>query len=171
MKYPTVSVNGVSVRVDGDGRYNLNDLHAAAVAEGKATESQRPGEFLKTKQVRRFVQALSDAKKIASVLTIKGGPLQGSWGLELIAIRYAAWLNPLFEIKVYETFQMLIRTGFDAMARLNKIDHVINTETKEVSQCASRMGKWGSGGRKRLLLAARARVVDEVQMYLPGFEA
>lgn len=171
MKYPTVSVNGVSVRVDGEGRYNLNDLHAAAVAEGKATESQRPGEFLKTKQVRRFVQALSDAKKIASVLTIKGGPLQGAWGLELIAIRYAAWLNPLFEIKVYETFQMLIRNGFDAMARLNKIDHVINTETKEVSQCASRMGKWGSGGRKRLLLAARARVVDEVQMYLPGFEA
>lgn len=171
MKYPTVSVNGVSVRVDGEGRYNLNDLHAAAVAEGKATESQRPGEFLKTKQVRRFVQALSDAKKIASVLTIKGGPFQGSWGLELIAIRYAAWLNPLFEIKVYETFQMLIRNGFDAMARLNKIDHVINTETKEVSQCASLMGKWGSGGRKRLLLAARARVVDEVQMYLPGFEA
>lgn len=171
MKYPTVSVNGVSVRVDGEGRYNLNDHHAAAVAEGKATESQRPGEFLKTKQVRRFVQALSDAKKIASVLTIKGGPLQGSWGLELIAIRYAAWLNPLFEIKVYETFQMLIRNGFDAMARLNKIDHVINTETKEVSQCASRMGKWGSGGRKRLLLAARASVVDEVQMYLPGFEA
>lgn len=39
MKYPTVSVNGVSVRVDGEGRYNLNDLHAAAVAEGKATES------------------------------------------------------------------------------------------------------------------------------------
>lgn len=171
MKYPTVSVNGVSVRVDSEGRYNLNDLHAAAVAESKATESQRPGEFLKTKQVRRFVQALSDAKKIASVLTIKGGPLQGSWGLELIAIRYAAWLNPLFEIKVYETFQMLIRNGFDAMARLNKIDHVINTETKEVSQCASRMGKWGSGGRKRLLLAARARVVDEFQMYLPGFEA
>ena len=149
MQYPTVSVNGVSVRVDGEGRYNLNDLHAAAVAEGKTTESQRPGEFLKTKQVRRFVQALSDAKKIASVLTI----------------------NPLFEIKVYETFQMLIRNCFDAMARLNKIDHVINAETKEVSQCASRMGKWGAGGRKRLLLAARARVVDEVQMYLPGFEA
>ncbi|HCC2366866.1 TPA: KilA-N domain-containing protein [Klebsiella pneumoniae] len=171
MKYPTVSVNGVSVRVDGAGRYNLNDLHAAAVAEGKATESQRPGEFLKTKQVRRFVQALSDAKKIASVLTIKGGPLQGSWGLELIAIRYAAWLNPLFEIKVYETFQMLVRHGIDAMSRLNKIDHIINTETKAISQCASRMGKWGAGGRKRLLMAARARVVDEVQMYLPGFEA
>ncbi|MGP3038395.1 KilA-N domain-containing protein [Serratia nevei] len=169
MNYPTVSVNGVSVRVDEEGRYSLNDLHAAAVAEGKATESQRPGEFLKTKQVQRFVQALSDAKKIASVLTIKGGSQQGSWGLELIAIRYAAWLNPLFEIKVYETFQMLVRHGFDAMSRLNKIDHIINTETKAISQCASQMAKWGVGGRKRLLHTARERVADEVQMYLPGF--
>jgi hypothetical protein len=32
MKYPTVSVNGVSVRVDDYGRYSLNDLHASAVA-------------------------------------------------------------------------------------------------------------------------------------------
>lgn len=170
MKYPTVSVNGVSVRIDDEGRYNLNDLHAAAVAEGNATESQRPGEFLKTKQVQRFVQALSDAKKVASVLTIKGGSLQGSWGLELIAIRYAAWLNPLFEIKVYETFQLLVRRGFDAMSRLNKIDHIIKTESKEISKCASRMAKWGVGGRKRLLNSARDRVVDEVQMYLPGFD-
>lgn len=168
MKYPTVAVNGVSVRVDSEGRYNLNDLHAAAVSEGKATESQRPGEFLKTKQVRRFVQSLSDAKKIASVLTIKGGHLQGSWGLELIAIRYAAWLNPLFEIKVYETFQAVVRQGIDAITRLNKLDHIINTEVKELSQCASRMAKWGVSGRKRLLLTARQRMVDEVQMYLPG---
>jgi len=171
MHYPTVAINGVSVRVDSEGRYNLNDLHVAAVSEGKATESQRPGEFLKTKQVRRFVQALSDAKKIASVLTIKGGLLQGSWGLELIAIRYAAWLNPLFEIKVYETFQMIIRNGIDAMSRLNKIDHIINSETKSISRCASQMAKWGSGGRKKLLHAERERAADEVQMYLPGLDA
>jgi hypothetical protein len=73
----------------------------------------------------------------------------------------------LFEIKVYETFQMVIRKGIDAMSRLNKIDHVINTETKAISQCASQMAKWGAGGRKRLH-TARERVADEVQMYLPG---
>ncbi|HCT5193989.1 TPA: KilA-N domain-containing protein [Raoultella ornithinolytica] len=171
MKYPTVSVNGVSVRVDGAGRYNLNDLHAAAVAEGNASESQRPSNFTKSKSIKEFVKELTAATKIAALKTINGGPNHGVWGLELVAIRYAAWLSAKFEIKVYQTFQSVIRNGFDAMARLNKIDHVINAETKEVSQCASRMGKWGSGGRKRLLLAARARVVDEVQMYLPGFEA
>ncbi|MEM8329803.1 KilA-N domain-containing protein, partial [Morganella morganii] len=27
MQYPKVIVNGVSVRVDSEGRYSLNDLH------------------------------------------------------------------------------------------------------------------------------------------------
>ncbi|EHJ6820829.1 KilA-N domain-containing protein, partial [Escherichia coli] len=52
MKYPTVIVNGVSVRVDEDGRYNLNDLHAAAVANGEATEQQRPSQFLRSAQIK-----------------------------------------------------------------------------------------------------------------------
>lgn len=58
MKYPTVSVNGVSVRVDDEGRYNLNDLHAAAVANGEATEQQRPSQFLRSAQIKRFIKAL-----------------------------------------------------------------------------------------------------------------
>ncbi|MCU6407455.1 KilA-N domain-containing protein [Enterobacter quasiroggenkampii] len=169
MKYPTVSVNGVSVRVDNDGRYNLNDLHAAAVANGQASESQRPGAFMQSNQVKRFVRTLSDAMKVASVKVVKGGTEQGTWGLELVAIRYAAWLSPLFEIKVYETFQMVIRKGIDAMSRLNRIDHVINSETKTISQCASQMAKWGVGGRKQLLHTYRDRAADEVQLYLPGF--
>lgn len=79
MKYPTVSVNGVSVRVDNEGRYSLNDLHAAAVANGEATESQRPSVFLRSAQIKRFIKALqSKALKSASeqnqpLKVIKGG--------------------------------------------------------------------------------------------------
>ncbi|MFK3763221.1 KilA-N domain-containing protein [Serratia ureilytica] len=176
MKYPTVAVNGVSVRVDEEGRYNLNDLHAAAVAEGNATESQRPSVFLRSAQIKHFVKALQ-AKALKSALeqiqplkVIKGGGEPGVWGVELLAIRYAAWIKPEFEIEVYEVFRAIVRHGISAMNRLNKIDHIIKSESKEVSQCASRMAKWGVGGRKRLLNSARDRVVDEVQMYLPGFE-
>lgn len=168
MTYPTVSVNGVSVRVDNDGRYNLNDLHAAAVAEGNATESQRPSNFTKSKTIKEFVKELTAATKVAALKTVNGGPNHGVWGLELLAIRYAAWLSTKFEIKVYQTFQMVIRNGIGAMARLNKIDHIINAETKAISQCASKMAKWGAGGRKKLLHTAREMAADEVQMYLPG---
>lgn len=154
MKYPTVSVNGVSVRVDEDGRYNLNDLHAAAVANGEATESQRPSNFLRSAQIKRFISALKAKaqkralKEIQPLKVIKGGVDSGVWGVELLAIRYAAWIKPEFEIEVYEVFKTVVRLGVGAMSRLNKIDHIINTETKAISQCASQMAKWGVGGRK-----------------------
>nr|DAZ21037.1 MAG TPA: N KilA-N domain [Caudoviricetes sp.] len=53
-----MNVYGISVRVDSAGRYNLNDLHAAAVANGEATESQRPNKFIRSAAVKRFVSAL-----------------------------------------------------------------------------------------------------------------
>jgi len=174
MNYPTVSVNGVSVRVDDEGRYSLNDLHAAAVANGEATESQRPSVFLRSAQIKRFVKALkSKALKSASeqnqpLKVVKGGDQSGAWGIELLAIRYAAWIKPEFEIEVYEVFRTVVRLGISAMSRLNKIDHIISAESKAISQCASQMARWGVGGRKQLLHAARDRVADEVQMYLPG---
>nr|WP_230684178.1 KilA-N domain-containing protein [Enterobacter ludwigii] len=118
MKYPTVLINGVKVRVDSEGRYNLNDLHESATEGGKASESQRPGAFLQSAQVRRFVDELSDATKIASVKTIKGGKDQGTWGMELVAIRYAAWIEPKFEIQVYNTFAEAKRQK--AMARVDR---------------------------------------------------
>ncbi|HFY7121231.1 TPA: KilA-N domain-containing protein, partial [Salmonella enterica subsp. enterica serovar Typhimurium] len=90
MKYPTVMVNGVSVRVDEDGRYNLNDLHAAAVANGEATEQQRPSQFLCSAQIKRFIKALeakvqkSTLKQIQPLKIIKGGTEPGVWGVELL---------------------------------------------------------------------------------------
>lgn len=86
MKYPTVIVNGVSVRVDEDGRYNLNDLHAAAVANGEATEQQRPSQFLRSAQIKRFIKALeakvqkSTLEQIQPLKIIKGGAEPGVWG-------------------------------------------------------------------------------------------
>lgn len=148
MKYPTVIVNGVSVRVDEDGRYNLNDLHAAAVANGEATEQQRPSQFLRSAQIKRFIKALeakvqkSTLEQIQPLKIIKGGAEPGVWGVELLAIRYAAWIKPEFEIEVYEVFKTVVRLGVGAMSRLNRIDHIINTETKAIS---SAQAKWLSG--------------------------
>lgn len=86
----------------------------------------------------------------------------------MLAIRYAAWIKPEFEIRVYETFREAVLNGLSNMNRLNRLDLLIANETKEVSACARAMNKWGVGGRKRLLHTARERVADEVQMYLPG---
>ncbi|MEJ8678109.1 KilA-N domain-containing protein [Plesiomonas shigelloides] len=176
MNYPIVLINGVSVRIDEAGRYSLNDLHAAAVANGEATEAQRPSKFLRSAQVKRFINALkAKAQKRAleqnqPVRVVVGGDEPGVWGIELLAIRYAAWIKPEFEIEVYEVFRTAVRLGVNAISRLNKIDHIIDSETREISQCASKMAKWGAGGRKRLLHTAREKLMHEVQICLPGVD-
>lgn len=60
--------------------------------------------------------------------------------------------------------------SFEAISRLNKLDHIINTETKEVSHCASKMARWEAGGRKQFLHVAREWMMSEVQIYLSGFK-
>lgn len=110
-----IQVSGVTVRRDADGRYSLNDLHKAAMANGKATESQRPGNFLLSDSVQAFAQVLTDAKNLASVVSVKGGTNQGTYADELVAIRYAAWIDPVFEVQVYQTFQAVQHAKAEAI--------------------------------------------------------
>lgn len=168
MTYPTVIVNGVSVRVDSEGRYCLNDLHAAAVLNGEATESQKPSKFIRSSSVKRFVRALdargqkSPLEQNQSLKVIRGGDSQSVWGVEMIAVRYAAWIKPEFEIDVYNTFIESRTKSLDILNQINRLDHLIGGETKDISQCASKMGKWGSGGRKALLAKARQNLIDQL---------
>lgn len=104
-----LTIAETTVRMDKEGRYCLNDLHRAAIAEGKATDSQRPSNFIKSAGIEAFAQVLSEATKRASVVTVKGNK-SGTYADELVAIRYAAWIDPAFEIRVYQTFQA-VATG------------------------------------------------------------
>lgn len=100
-----IEVAGIAVAQDQSGRFSLNDLHRAAMAGGKATDSHRPGNFLKSPSVDAFIRVLTDATSVAPVETVKGGPKQGSYAVELLVMRYAAWIDPEFELRVYQSFQ------------------------------------------------------------------
>ena len=101
-----IEVCGVSVRRDAEGRYSLNDLHAAAVKNGNATDNQKPSKFLRTDGVKEFVNVLDlEGQNCPSIKTVKGRGITGTFAVELVAIRYAAWINPAFEVTVYRTFQ------------------------------------------------------------------
>lgn len=85
------------------------------MANGKATESQRPGNFMLSDSVQAFAQVLTDAKNLASVVSVKGGTNQGTYADELVAIRYAAWIDPAFEVQVYQTFQAVQHAKAEAI--------------------------------------------------------
>lgn len=103
-------IESVQIRQDAHGRYSLNDLHKAAMANGKATDSHAPAQFLRNDGVQAFVSALDaenlgDVHFCTSVHSVKGGKTQGTWAAELVAIRYAAWIEPSFEVRVYRAFR------------------------------------------------------------------
>ena len=104
----TLTVYQTEISLDEDGRYSLNDLHRAAMRHGNAKESHKPGNFLRSESVAAFVQELSDAQNRAAVMVIRGGVGQGTFADELVAIRYAAWIDPKFELAVYQTFRSSI---------------------------------------------------------------
>ena len=93
---------------------------------GNATQMSRPfkgkmvADFLRLKQTKDFILALESRygdshnggnKEVLRV--VQGGTpeLQGAWMDELLALKFAAWLSPHFEIWVYERMKALILTG------------------------------------------------------------
>ena len=92
------------IGINKDGLYCLNDMHKAAMAIGVATESQRPGNFVLSQA--DFISAV-DATGIASIKAVKGGKTQGTWASEIVAMKYAGWLDPAYEVQVYQAVQAL----------------------------------------------------------------
>ena len=75
--------------------------------------------FLRKKQTKEFIKVLEVKHKnlntlksasldFKAVTTIKGnaiGRKQGTWMHKILALKFAAWLSPEFELFVFETFE------------------------------------------------------------------
>lgn len=96
-----IQINNTEIRQDGQGRYCLNDLHRAS----GGNPIHAPAQFFRNKSVLEFVQALTDMQICTSpIKTIKGGIEQGTYACRELVFKYAAWINPEFEVKVYQVF-------------------------------------------------------------------
>ncbi len=82
------------------------------------------GNFLRLKETKYYINLLEDRyadMNIASqgprevLRVVKGGDasegLQGTWMDEKLALKFAAWLSPRFELWVYDKIQELLTTG------------------------------------------------------------
>jgi phage antirepressor YoqD-like protein len=78
--------------------------------------AKRPQFWLNTQQANDFINALSEARNLASadlVRVVKGGNFrqQGTWFHEDVAIEFARWLSPAFAIWTNDQIKILMTTG------------------------------------------------------------
>ena len=107
-----------SISINKDGLYCLNHLHKAAMAQGKATESQRPSELARVDSNKAFISALESEAGIPALKTVKGGR-SGTWAVELVAMKYAGWVDPAYEVQVYQAVQALKRGDIDKAVEMS----------------------------------------------------
>ncbi|GAA3721116.1 hypothetical protein GCM10022421_32000 [Oceanisphaera sediminis] len=85
-----------TVKVAEDGMVSLTDMWKAAGGKKK----DRPNYFLENDRTAAFVEELTKAGNPALRIS-KGGRTPGTWACKYLAYKYAAWIDPAFEVGVY----------------------------------------------------------------------
>lgn len=96
------SIAGIEITTDAQGRFNLNALHKASGGE----TTKRPSIWLTNKQAQELVEELSQNSGLGHKLinSVKGGMSPGTFAHELLAVSYAGWISPSFQLKVNQVF-------------------------------------------------------------------
>lgn len=94
-------IGGVEIATDTKGRFNLNALHkASGLGPNKA-----PAQWLRTKTAQGLVEELTDMQICTSPIeAVKGGANQGTFAHQLLAVSYAGWISPAFQLRVNQVF-------------------------------------------------------------------
>lgn len=61
---------------------------------------KRPNHFIDTDQTKAFINVLEAKAGISALKTIKGGNNSGTWMHQKLALKFAGWLSPEFELWV-----------------------------------------------------------------------
>lgn len=74
-----------------------------------------------------------------NILKITSGRYGGTWMHELLALKFAAWLNPHFELWVYETIHKLMVIIPKLLTKNLKRQHEIDIRLKEVNRAITKL--------------------------------
>ncbi|MGJ8513146.1 hypothetical protein R84981_002761 [Carnimonas sp. R-84981] len=105
-------IAGHEIAIDEHGRFNLNAIHKASGSENR----KRPSMWLQNKQAKELVSELnsnspnSGFKEYESrnscfdVISTRRGGNGGTFAHELLAVSYAGWISPKFQLQVNQVF-------------------------------------------------------------------
>lgn len=98
-------IAGIEITTDEAGRFNLNALHkASGLGANKA-----PAQWLRTKQAQELISEV-ERQTMQICIVSNEGRNGGSFAHELLAISYAGWISPAFQLQVNQVF-LDYRTG------------------------------------------------------------
>lgn len=117
--------------------FNKGDEVMVNATEMAKPFGKSPKDFLKTEQTKRFIEALSEVKKILSsdLVRVVYGDNGGTWMHEDVALEFARWLSPAFSIWCNDRIKELLTVGMTATPQtledmVNNPDLIISLATQ-----------------------------------------
>lgn len=101
-----LNISGIAIRQRAEGRYCLNDLHRAAIANGAHQRTKEPGKFLASETTKELIRELEKTTQdvgSSPLVTIEGRHGGTFVVLELV-YAYAMWISAVFYLTVIRTY-------------------------------------------------------------------
>lgn len=92
-------IAGVHIQADNKGRVSLNDLHRAS-----GDPQKKPGKWTQLKSTKELIAELNAQVSDMTLAIQHGGDRPGTYAHELLAVSYAGWMSPAFQLKVNQAF-------------------------------------------------------------------
>lgn len=113
-------IAGTLILQDSQGLYNLNSLHHAS--ETKA--HKKPSNWLDLLGTQELIAELNRQRQDRTFDVVKGGNAPGIYAHELLAVSYAGWISPAFQLKVNQAF-LDMRRGKNAQTLMTRGDLLV----------------------------------------------
>lgn len=128
-----ISIAGVEIRRDTEGRYSLNDLHKAAGNKDR----HAPALWLRNQQTKDLVMEITDIRNPISV--VRGGITQGTFVCKELVYAYAMWISPKFHLQVIRAYDQMIREDRLAAMRSEPVSSSKVAGELALAECYARM--------------------------------
>lgn len=92
---------------DEDGRFSINDLHRAALAQGIAKDI-RPNEWLSLDRTKELAEILITENQGNCPISSKAGRYGGTYVAKELVYEYAMWVSPKFHLQVIRAYDALV---------------------------------------------------------------
>lgn len=102
-------IAGAKVRVDKQGRYSMNDLHKAAVAEGHDYKRTQVEHFMRNESTQKLVAELRENGELEFDPCVSStGRYGGTWVSKELVYAYAMWISAEFMLRVIRAYDALV---------------------------------------------------------------
>ncbi|WP_367299197.1 KilA-N domain-containing protein [Hafnia alvei] len=110
----SISISGISIHQDSEGRYSVNDLHKASGSE----QRHRPKYWLEALQTKELITEITKGGNppfsknsgisLFSPIETKRGCKGGTYVCKELVYSYAMWISAAFSLKVIRAYDALV---------------------------------------------------------------